>query len=133
MSPTDLINEADLASKNAYAPYSDYQVGAVLLCTDGTLFKGCNVENASYGLTNCAERTALFSAIAAGQSSFTALAIASSGEPTPFPCGACRQVLVEFCPPTLPVYIKTSTGYETITLAELLPHGFDLKASATDA
>ena len=133
MSPTDLIHKAVQAAEKAYAPYSNYHVGAALLCADGTLITGCNVENASYGLTNCAERTALFAALAAGQTSFTALAIAADGEPTPFPCGACRQVLVEFCPPELPVYVKTRSGYETLTLAELLPHGFDLKASPKNA
>ena len=133
MNPNDLIETACEAYQKAYAPYSDYHVGAALLCADETVFKGCNVENASYGLTNCAERTALFSAIAAGQTDFKALAIASSRAPTPFPCGACRQVLVEFCEPSLPVYIKTSAGYEIATLGELLPHCFDLNKSDTDA
>lgn len=133
MNPSDLINAACEALEKAHAPYSNYKVGAALLCSDGTIFKGCNVENASFGLTNCAERTALFAAIADGQTEFAAIAIAASGEPAPFPCGACRQVLAEFCGPDLPVYIKSSEGYETTTLGELLPHAFNLKAGSSDA
>ncbi len=125
MNPNDLITAAFKALGNAHAPYSNYKVGAVLLCSDGTLFKGCNVENASYGLTNCAERTAVFAAVAAGKTEFTAIAIAASGEPAPFPCGACRQVLAEFCGPDFPVYIKQVDGYAATTLGELLPHAFD--------
>jgi cytidine deaminase len=82
------------------------------------------VENASYGLTNCAERTAVFSAVAAGQTKFSAIAIAASGEPAPFPCGACRQVLAEFCAPDVSVHVARNNGYETIPLGELLPHQF---------
>ena len=126
MDPNKLIFVAKKAMERAYTPYSNYQVGAALLCTDGTVFKGCNVENASYGLTNCAERTAIFSAVAAGKKEFKALAIVASGEAVPFPCGACRQVLAEFCPPDFPVYIAKGDGYETITLGELLPHSFSL-------
>jgi cytidine deaminase len=133
MNPNNLINLACEALKKAHAPYSDYKVGAALLCADGTVFKGCNVENASYGLTNCAERTALFSAITAGQTEFTALAVAASSEPAPFPCGACRQVLAEFCGPDFPVYIKNSDDYASTTLGELLPHSFDLKVGSADA
>jgi len=125
MNPTDLITAAEDALKNAHAPYSNYKVGAALLCSDGTIFKGCNVENASYGLTNCAERTALFSAVAAGQTEFMALAIAASGEPTPFPCGTCRQVLAEFCPADFPVYIKQADDSITTTLGKLLPYAFE--------
>jgi len=133
MNPNNLIDAACDALKKAHAPYSGYQVGAALLCADGTVFQGCNVENASYGLTNCAERTALFSAVAAGQTEFTALAVAASNEPAPFPCGACRQVLAEFCGPDFPVYIKNSDDYVATTLGELLPHSFDLKAGSADA
>ncbi len=133
MNPNDLITAAVQALENAHAPYSNYKVGAVLLCSDGTAFQGCNVENASYGLTNCAERTALFTAIAAGKKNFAAMAIAASSEPAPFPCGACRQVLAEFCGPDFPIYIKRSEDYESTTLGELLPHAFDLKAGSSDA
>ena len=126
MKPKQLIEAAFQALENAHAPYSNYRVGAALLCGDGTVFQGCNVENASFGLTNCAERTAVFAAVAAGKTEFAAIAIAASGEPSPFPCGACRQVLAEFCQSDLPVYIAKGDGYETITLGELLPHGFSL-------
>ena len=129
MYPPDLIDVAREALEKAHAPYSGYRVGAALLCSDGRVFRGCNVENASYGLTNCAERTALFSAIAAGEKTFSAIAIAASGEPVPFPCGACRQVLAEFCPPDFPVHVAKGDGYETIPLGELLPHSFDFGAS----
>ncbi len=124
MKPDELIQAAGQAMENAHAPYSGYMVGAALLCADGTVLTGCNVENASYGLTNCAERTAVFSAIAAGQRQFTSIAIAASGAPAPYPCGACRQVLAEFCPPEFPVYIAADGRFESVTLGELLPHSF---------
>jgi cytidine deaminase len=126
MKPTELIEAAFQALENAHAPYSNYRVGAALLCADGMLFKGCNVENTSYGLTNCAERTALFSAVAAGQRSFAAIAIAASSDPAPFPCGACRQVMAELCGPDFPVYVAQGNSFETTTLGELLPHSFNL-------
>lgn len=129
MTPDDLVHAAQQALENAYAPFSGYKVGAALLCEDETVISGCNVENASYGLTNCAERTAVFAAVASGKTEFKAIAVAASQEPTPFPCGACRQVLVEFCPPDFPVYIATVNGYTTTTLGELLPHAFNLKES----
>lgn len=127
MNANRLIFVAKKAMERAHAPYSNYKVGVALICSDGTVFKGCNIENASYGLTNCAERTALFSAVAAGKTEFAALAIAASGEPVPYPCGACRQVLAEFCDPDFPIYIKSSGGHETTTLGELLPHAFELE------
>ena len=133
MDPNKLIWVAKKAMERAHAPYSNYKVGVVLLCSDGTVFKGCNIENASYGLTNCAERTAIFSAIASGKKEFKAIAIAASTKPVPFPCGACRQVLAEFCKPDFPIYIANEGGYETTTLGELLPHAFDLKTGASDA
>jgi cytidine deaminase len=129
MNPNELVATAFQALEKAYAPYSNYKVGAALLCSDGTVYKGCNVENASYGLTNCAERTAVFAAVAAGKKKFKAIAIASSGESTPFPCGTCRQVLAEFCQPDFPVHIASSTepgGHITKSLGELLPHSFNL-------
>jgi len=133
MNPNELLSTATRALNNAHAPYSNYRVGAALLCSDGSVFMGCNVENASYGLSNCAERTAIFSAIAVGKRDFTALAIAASGEPAPFPCGACRQVLAEFCGPDFPVYVKRASGYTTTTIGELLPHAFNLKEGSSDA
>jgi cytidine deaminase len=124
VNPLDLIEAAQAAIRHAHAPYSGYRVGAALLCEDGSVFTGCNVENASYGLTLCAERTALVSAVAAGHRAFEALAIAASGDPTPYPCGACRQVLAEFCSANMPVYVAREDGCETIPLGELLPHAF---------
>ncbi len=129
MTPNELIAAACQAMENAHAPYSGYKVGAALLCADGTVFTGCNVENASYGLTNCAERTAIFSAIAGGQSDFKAMAIAASGESDPFPCGACRQVLSEFCGPDFELRVITKQGVATVSLGELLPHGFNFGSS----
>ncbi len=127
MEPEQLIQIARETIGHAHAPYSNYKVGAALLCADGTVFTGCNVENASYGLTNCAERTAVFSAVAAGKTEFTAIAVAASKEPAPFPCGACRQVLAEFCPPGFPVYISNGGSFERVTLGGLLPNRFDLR------
>ena len=124
MNPDELIEAARKALDHAHAPYSGYKVGAALLCADGTVITGCNVENASYGLTNCAERTAVFAAVAAGHTNFSAIAIAAGSEPAPFPCGACRQVLVEFCRPEFPVYVVRADGYETLALGDLLPHTF---------
>jgi cytidine deaminase len=130
MNPSALITAACEAFKHAHAPYSRYRVGAALLCADGSVVKGCNVENASYGLTNCAERTALFAAIANGTTDFMAIAIAASDSPAPFPCGACLQVLSEFCGPDFPIHVASSTereGYVSTTLGALLPLAFDLK------
>ena len=129
MDPNKLIVDAEKATERAHAPYSNYRVGAALLCSDETVFTGCNIENASFGLTNCAERTAIFSAIAAGKTEFKAIAIAASGESAPFPCGACRQVLAEFCGPDFPIHVSGANGGESITLGELLPHRFDLRGS----
>lgn len=124
MNPAELVAAARDALSHAHAPYSGYKVGAALLCGDGSVFTGCNVENASYGLTNCAERTALFSAVAAGRTRFTAIAIAATDGPPPFPCGACRQVLAEFCPADFTVHVATADSHESTTLGELLPRAF---------
>ncbi len=124
-----LLETAAKAARLAYAPYSNYQVGAALLCADGDVFTGCNVENASYGLTNCAERTAIFSAIAAGRKDFVAMAVVAGGESMPYPCGACRQVLSEFCHGEFSVYIAKADAledYEVVCLAALLPQQFKL-------
>ncbi len=129
MKSETLLEVASKVAEKAYSPYSEYKVGAALLCADGTVFTGCNVENSSYGLTNCAERTAIFSAITAGHRDFVALAVAAIGEHMPYPCGACRQVLKEFCREEFSVYIAKADAlddYEVISLAELLPHGFHL-------
>ncbi|MDD5521509.1 MAG: cytidine deaminase [Kiritimatiellae bacterium] len=127
--PLQLLAEAKKAAKRAYAPYSKYRVGAALLTANGTIFQGCNVENASYGLTVCAERIALFSAIAAGHKKFKALAIVASGRKAPSPCGACRQVFAEFCQPGFPVYFATKNNlrkFRSMPLSKLLPATFKL-------
>ncbi|MCS7193112.1 MAG: cytidine deaminase [Armatimonadetes bacterium] len=118
-----LIAAAQQVRKKAYAPYSQFQVGAALLGKSGRIYVGCNVENASYGLTICAERNAVFSAVAEGEREFIALAVAGKDEQV-FPCGACRQVLAEFCN-DLPIRIVGEDGSQTETsLGELLPKAF---------
>lgn len=124
---TTLLAAARKAALNAYAPYSHFRVGAALLGEDGRIYTGCNVENASYGLTVCAERNAFFHAIAEGCRRFTALALAAD-RPVP-PCGACRQVLAELCPPTMPIYLGTLEAAGTCTcttLGDLFPDPFAL-------
>ena len=118
-----LLNCAREAMKAAYAPYSHYQVGACILADDGRIFTGCNVENASFGLTNCGERTAIFKAISEGATKFSAIAIAADSMP-PWPCGACRQVLSEFCP-DIRILVTWGEGQVAVSsLKELLPHSF---------
>lgn len=121
------IEEARKALQRAYAPYSSFPVGSVVIGRDGTVHYGCNVENVSYGATNCAERTALFSAIAAGHPprSFRALVVMGGMEEPVFPCGLCRQVMVELCDPRMPVYLVSRSGQcrETTPL-DLIPHPF---------
>ena len=122
-----LLDLARTARERAYAPYSRFHVGAALETRDGRTFCGCNVENAAYGLCNCAERTALFSAVAAGcrPGDFSAIAvIADSPEPVS-PCGACRQVLSELCAPSMPVLLANLAGDTRLTTVEaLLPDSF---------
>lgn len=122
---TKLVDAACAVRDRAYAPYSKYLVGAALMTSDGEIIVGCNVENISYGLTNCAERVAIGTAVAAGKRTFLALAIATSNGGTP--CGACRQVLAEFCP-DLPVYlvaVEQGRAVTELSLARLLPGRFD--------
>ena len=120
-----LLQIAKAATVNAYAPYSGYQVGSAVLCADGSIFTGCNVENASYSLTICAERSAIFNAVNAGQQSFLALAIYADSTRNFPPCGACRQVISEFAP-AIPVIFGNQNGSTTTTMAELLPGAFSL-------
>jgi cytidine deaminase len=119
-----LVQQALEVRQRAYAPYSNFLVGAALRTESNLIHVGCNVENASYGLTNCAERTALFAAVAAGEQTFVKLAIASSGGVTP--CGACRQVLAEFAPALgiLLVNADAPTEIAEVNMAELLPGRF---------
>jgi cytidine deaminase len=122
VTPQALVAEALAARKLAYAPYSRFAVGAALLCGDGTIVRGCNVENVSYGLTVCAERAAFFAAIALGQREFVALALATG--PGATPCGACRQVAREFAA-DMQVHIADEHGaFRSTTLAALLPESF---------
>lgn len=118
-----LIKEAHLARNNSHAPYSKYKVGAAVLTNDNTIISGCNVESSSYGLTCCAERIAIYSAIAQGHSKFKALAVITENGGTP--CGACRQVIWDLCG-DIPIYIADENGkvHET-TSQDLLPDAFD--------
>ena len=127
--PDVLLNLARQARENAYAPYSRFLVGAALVTRDGRYFSGCNVENASYGLCNCAERTALFTAVAAGCRPGDFAAIAVIGDtPTPIsPCGACRQVMSELCDQATPVWLGNLNGaVQETTVQALLPGSFRL-------
>lgn len=120
-----LVIEAKKGRDMAYVPYSKFAVGAALLTTEGEVYRGCNIENAAYSMCNCGERTAFFNAISAGYHDFRALAvIADSDRPVP-PCGACRQVMAEFCVPDMTVYLASMNGrVEETTVAELLPGAF---------
>lgn len=127
----ELICKALEARQKAYAPYSGFMVGAALLCKDGRIFTGCNIENASYGATNCAERTAFFKAVSEGYREFTAIAIAGGRREAQSleycaPCGICRQVMSEFCDSDafLVILPRTEEDYKSYTLGQLLPLGF---------
>ena len=121
-STEELIRQAREARLKAYVPYSQFRVGAALEVRDGTIYQGCNVENAAYGNTLCAERTALVKAVSEGCRRFTKIAIASAGS-APYPCGACRQSLYEFAP-ELEVLVTWDGNVARAPLGELLPHGF---------
>jgi len=126
----DLIQAALKARETAYAPYSHYTVGAALLATDGTLYTGGNIENASYGATNCAERTAIFKAVSEGRRHFRAIAIAGGMEGAApvdyaYPCGICRQVMQEFAEKNfMVIVVKSSADFQKYYLEDLLPYGF---------
>ena len=127
MTDKELVALAKEAMEHAYVPYSHFKVGAALLAKDGRVFKGCNIENASYGATNCAERTAIFKAVSEGCREFDAIAIAaSSGDLVP-PCGICRQVLFEFLPDGKVILDSDETGMVTYLVREMLPLGFSSK------
>lgn len=130
MDKKHIFNLAKEAMENSYAPYSEYNVGAVLVTKSGKIFKGCNIENASYSVTCCAERTALFSAVASGEKEFEAIMVVGgkNGRITDYamPCGVCRQALAEFCGADFKVYVgKSATDIKTFTLEELLPCSFN--------
>lgn len=130
VSVTDLIEKALAAREFSYVPYSGYAVGAALLTKDGTVYSGCNIENAAYGPTNCAERTAFFKAVSEGEREFCAIAVCGGkkGENPKsyaYPCGVCRQVMKEFCGMDFQIIVANSTeDYGIYTLAELLPYSF---------
>ena len=126
--------EAQKARKSSYSPYSHYRVGAALLTKGGKVYSGCNIENAGYSATNCAERTAIFKAVSEGERDFEAIAIIGGreGETAPFcaPCGVCRQVIAEFCKKDFKIILGNEENYKAYTLDELLPFAFtdkDLK------
>jgi cytidine deaminase len=128
MDEKQLLEEAVKAREFAYVPYSKFQVGAALIAKDGKVFHGCNIENASYGMTNCAERTALFKAYSEGVTQFdTLVVIADTDRPVP-PCGACRQVISELCAPEMEVILTNLKGDIQRTLVkDLLPGAFSSK------
>ncbi|MDM5330975.1 cytidine deaminase [Neobacillus sp. CF12] len=120
-----LIEESKKAREKAYVPYSNFQVGAALLTTDGKVYHGCNIENAAYSMCNCAERTALFKAYSEGDRDFKMLAVVADTDRPCSPCGACRQVISELCPRDMKVVLTNLKGdILEITVAELLPGAF---------
>ena len=125
MNDRELLRIAKEASLNAYVPYSGFPVGAALECADGTVFTGCNVENAAYGDTICAERTAVVKAVSEGQRSFTRIAIYGEGKGYCMPCGSCRQVLAEFSPDMEVLCAKAGGSYVSYPLTRLMPYTFN--------
>lgn len=131
MNDKDLVKEAIEARKYSYSPYSHFAVGAALLSKDGKVFRGCNIENAGYNPTNCAERTAFFKAVSEGTTEFNKIAIIGGNSDSPvtsyaYPCGVCRQVMREFCDPeTFEIIIAIDENtFQKYTLEELLPFSF---------
>ena len=132
MTPKELIRQAKKAMEFAYAPYSGYKVGAALLTKAGKVYLGCNIENAAYGPTNCAERTAIFKAVSEGEREFSCIAVVGGKdgvvEDVFPPCGICRQVMQEFCEPDFMIYMgRGDDSFEAVRLEELLPFGFSAK------
>ena len=130
MTDKELLSLAVNAMEKSYSPYSNCKVGAALLCKNGKIFTGTNIENASFSPTVCAERTALFKAVSEGERKFKAIAVAGGKDGVIkglcTPCGVCRQALSEFCLPTMPVVLAKEDGFELTTLGELLPMSFTL-------
>lgn len=132
MNNSELIKLALEAREKSYSPYSAFAVGAALLCKNGRVYTGCNIENSGYSATNCAERTAFFKAVSEGETEFEKIAVVGGNaqDKTPVdycsPCGICRQVMREFCESDFEILIaKSETDYKTVTLADLLPMSFD--------
>ena len=130
MTPEKLCELAKEAMTHSYSPYSGYKVGAALLCKDGVVYTGCNIENAAYTPTICAERTAMFKAVYDGQRAFAAIAVCGGKDGVITgrfpPCGVCRQVMREFCSDDFKVYLVTPEGYQETTLGQLLPESFSV-------
>ena len=125
MTDQELVRLAFSMHAHSYVPYSHFPVGAALLCADGTVFTGCNVENAAYGDTICAERTALVKAVSEGhRTDWVAIAIAGQGRDCCWPCGSCRQMLYEFAPDLRVLAARGDGQFQAVSLRELLPHGF---------
>ncbi len=125
MTKDELVSTAFAMLERAYVPYSGFPVGAALLCKDGSVFTGCNVENAAYGSTICAERTALVKAISEGHTGdWDTLAVVGRSEDYCWPCGSCRQMLYEFCPELTVLVARGDGDYVTLPLKQLLPYGF---------
>lgn len=125
MNKEKLLQASITAREHAYVPYSKFPVGAALLADDGTVYLGCNIENSAYSMTNCAERTAFFKAVSEGVHTFSALAVSGDTEGPISPCGACRQVIAEFCDGDMPVYLTNLQGdVRETTVKELLPGAF---------
>ena len=125
MTDRDLLGLAKTAAGNAYAPYSGFPVGAALECEDGTVFTGCNIENAVYPVGTCAERTAMGKAISEGHRDFVRIVIAGRSEDYCYPCGMCRQFMKEFAPEMQVICLNGKGEAKELTLRELLPYGFD--------
>lgn len=123
--PEKLIALAQTARTRAYAPYSNFSVGAALLTAKGNVYLGCNIENAAYGPSNCAERTAIFKAVSEGERDFAALAVVADVERPIAPCGVCRQVMTEFFTDQVEIYLANGSGqYQQTTISQLLPGAF---------
>lgn len=122
-----LVKTAYEATKMSYTPYSKFNVGAALLTKGGKIYMGCNIECASYGATNCAERTAIFKAVSEGEKEFVAIAVVSSSMDYTYPCGICRQVMAEFCDEDMEIILAKDMDYKVFKLSEMLPYSFTSK------
>ena len=126
MDNRQLIEKAKEAMENSYSPYSNFKVRACLLCKDGTIYTGCNIENSSFGATNCAERTAIFKAVSEGKREFLKIAVVGSGEDLTFPCGICRQVMSEFMLDGEVILEDNNREIKVFKVRDLLPYAFSL-------
>ena len=123
----ELIESARQVREKAYAPFSNFRVGAAVLTKDGKIYTGCNIESASYGLTVCAERVAIWKAVSEGESEFTNVAVVADTEELTPPCGVCRQIIWEFCGDVPVTFANLKGNVETVQMKELLPRAFDTK------